>query len=136
MFGAESISAFRTVCSLVMEDSICERYDRLLHGHIMSAYKKARWTTLIFAFSESIGLACQALVLWYGGRLLSTGEYEVISFFVTYMAVLQGAETAGVWLSLGHNVAQASAADNHNLKVRGSRNKEYAMSSEFIPDTE
>jgi len=135
-FGAESISAFRTVCSLVMEDSICERYDRLLHGHIMSAYKKARWTTLIFAFSESIGLACQALVLWYGGRLLSTGEYEVIPFFVTYMAVLQGAESAGGWLSLGPNVAQASAAANRILNVRGSRNKDDALSSEFIPDTE
>ncbi|RYP45320.1 hypothetical protein DL768_008304 [Monosporascus sp. mg162] len=135
-FGAESISAFRTVTALVMEESICERYNRLLHGHVMSAYKKARWTTLIFAFSDSVGLACQALILWYGGRLLSTQEYGVIAFFVTYMAVINGAESAGQWLSFGPNAAQASAAANRILNVRGSRNKDEVSASESVPDTE
>ncbi|RYP16727.1 hypothetical protein DL765_004963 [Monosporascus sp. GIB2] len=135
-FGAESISAFRTVSALVMEESICERYDRLLRGHVMSAYRKARWTTLIFAFSDSVSLACQALILWYGGRLLSTGEYGVISFFVTYMAVINGAESAGQWLSFGPNAAQASAAANRILHIRDSRNKDEASASESVPDTE
>ncbi|RYO80015.1 hypothetical protein DL766_000524 [Monosporascus sp. MC13-8B] len=135
-FGAESISAFRTVSALVMEESICERYDRLLHGHVMSAYKKARWTTLIFAFSDSVSLACQALILWYGGRLLSTREYGVIPFIVTYMAVMEGAESAGRWLSFGPNAAQASAAANRILNVRDSRNKDEASASESVPDTE
>ncbi|RYO96779.1 hypothetical protein DL764_007403 [Monosporascus ibericus] len=135
-FGAESISAFRTVSALVMEESICERYDRLLHGHVMSAYKKARWTTLIIAFSDSVGLACQALILWYGGRLLSTREYGVIPFFVTYMAVMEGAESAGRCLSFGPNAAQASAAANRILNVRDSRNKDESSASESVPDTE
>ncbi|RYP82146.1 hypothetical protein DL769_001751 [Monosporascus sp. CRB-8-3] len=135
-FGAESISAFRTVSALVMEESICERYDRLLHGHVMSAYKKARWTTLIFAFSDSVSLACQALILWYGGRLLFTQEYGVIPFFVTYMAVINGAESAGQWLSFGPNAAQASAAANRILNVRDSRTKDETSASESVPDTE
>ena len=135
-FGAESIGAVRTVSALVMEDSICKRYEKLLHGHILSAYKKARWTMLIFAFSDSVGLACQALIIWYGGRLLSTGEYAIIPFFITYMAVIQGAESAGQFLSLGPNAVQASAAANRILNVRYSRNKDEALVSESVPDTE
>lgn len=135
-FGAESIGAFRTVSALVLEDSICDRYETLLHSHVMSAYKKARWTSLIFAFSDSIGLACQALILWYGGRLLLSGEYSVISFFVTYMAVIQGAEFAGQWLSFGPNAILASTAANRITGLRNTRIKNEAGSEGALPGTE
>ncbi|KAL2263245.1 hypothetical protein VTK26DRAFT_7664 [Humicola hyalothermophila] len=135
-FGAESIGAFRTVSSLVMEDSICDRYQRLLNGHVITAYKKARWTTIIFAFADSASLGCQALIFWYGGRLLLSGEYTTVSFMVTYMAVIQGAESAGNWLSFGPNMAQATAAASRILHCRETRIKDSVSESEQIPDTE
>jgi len=63
-FAAESISAFRTVCSFSLEDKICERYDKLLQNHVAGAFKKARFSTLIFALADSVSLACQALIFW------------------------------------------------------------------------
>ena len=135
-FGAESIGAFRTVSALVMEDSICDRYQRLLDGHVMAAFKKARFTTLIFAFADSVSLGCQALIFWYGGQLLLKREYDVIAFLVTYMAVIQGAESAGQWLSFGPNAAQASAAANRILQARETRIRDSASQSEQIPDTD
>ncbi|KAK4173584.1 putative ABC multidrug transporter [Triangularia setosa] len=135
-FGAESISAFRTVSALVMEDSICNRYQNLLDGHVTGAYKKARWTTFIFAYADSVGLGCTALILWYGGRLLAAREYDVIAFLVTYMAMIQGAESAGQWLSFGPNAAQAAAAANRILQARDSKIKDSIAASEQIPDTE
>jgi ABC-type multidrug transport system fused ATPase/permease subunit len=135
-FGAESISAFRTVSALVMEDNICSRYNTLLQEHVVSAYKKARLTTIVFAFSDSISIACQALILWYGGHLLSTGEYQVIQFFITFMAVMYGGEFAAVWLSFGPNIVQATTAANRILGVRESRNKDDASSSTSVPDAE
>ncbi|KAK0729065.1 P-loop containing nucleoside triphosphate hydrolase protein [Apiosordaria backusii] len=123
-FGAESISAFRTVSALVMEDSICNRYQNLLNGHVTGAYKKARWTTFIFAYADSVGLGCTALILWYGGRLLAAREYDVIAFLITYMAMIQGAESAGQWLSFGPNAAQAAAAANRILQARDSKIKD------------
>jgi ABC-type multidrug transport system fused ATPase/permease subunit len=119
-----------------MEESICERYQRLLDGHVLAAFKKARWTTLIFAFADSASLGCQALIFWYGGQLLLNREYDVVSFLVTYMAVIQGAESAGQWLSFGPNAAQASAAANRILQARETRIKDAVSSSEQIPDTE
>ncbi|KAK3942691.1 putative ABC multidrug transporter [Diplogelasinospora grovesii] len=135
-FGAESIGAFRTVCSLVLEDSICQRYERLLQNHVVTAYKKARFTTLIFAYADSVSLGCQALIFWYGGRLLSSREYDVVAFLVTYMAVIQGAESAGQWLSFGPNAAQASAAANRILQARESKLKDTIDVSEHVPDTD
>ncbi|KAI1634430.1 P-loop containing nucleoside triphosphate hydrolase protein [Biscogniauxia mediterranea] len=123
-FAAEAIGAFRTVSSLTLEDRICDRYDRLLSGHVGKAYKKSRWSTLIFAFSDSVSLACQGLIFWYGGTLLASREYGIVNFFVCYLAVIQGAEAAGQGFSFGPNAAQATAAANRILSMRTTRHRE------------
>lgn len=129
-WAAEAIGAFRCVSSLTLEDVIIERYKILLDGHVMSAYRKARWTTLIFALSDSLSLACHALIFWYGGRLLASGEYQVLNFFVCFMAVTQGAEQAGVGFSFGPNAAQANAAANRILSIRESRGERVGLRDE------
>jgi ATP-binding cassette, subfamily B (MDR/TAP), member 1 len=64
-FGSEAISGFRTVKSLIMEDAIMARFDNLLKDHIKSAIKNTRLSTLVFSFSESAEMFCQALFFWY-----------------------------------------------------------------------
>lgn len=72
-FATESIGAIRTVTSLTLESEICGRYETLLQEHIKSAFRKARFSTLIFAMSDSVALLCMAFVLWYAKpRFLST----------------------------------------------------------------
>ncbi|EEU41291.1 uncharacterized protein NECHADRAFT_95357 [Fusarium vanettenii 77-13-4] len=110
-FAAEAISGFRTVSSLILEDAICARYSRLLANHVSMAFKKARWTSLIFGFADS-------------------------AFFICFMAVTQGAEAAGQGLSFGPNAAQATAASNRIISMRDSRNTDSHSESEDIPDAE
>lgn len=57
-FAAESISAFRTVTSLTLEDMICRRYEVLMANHVKKAFKKSTWTTLVFSASDSVALLC------------------------------------------------------------------------------
>lgn len=83
-FASESIGAFRTVTSLTLEDSICLRYQNLLNEHVVSAYRKARWVSILFGFSDSASMACQALNFWWGGRLLSRHEIGLVAFFVCF----------------------------------------------------
>lgn len=83
-WAAEAIGAFRCVSSLTLEDEINKRYQALLNEHVMSAYRKARWSTVIFALSDSLSLACNALIFWYGGHLLASGEIPVLNFFICY----------------------------------------------------
>ncbi|KAF2401756.1 leptomycin B resistance protein pmd1 [Trichodelitschia bisporula] len=117
-FGTEAVGAFRTVKSLVLEDLISDRYENLLQTHARVAFKKARMWTLVFALSDSVTMACQALVFWYGGRLLASHEYNLQQYFVIYMAVVQGSEAAGIWFSMAPNMAEATAGAN---RIVGSR---------------
>ncbi|KAL8377843.1 hypothetical protein RB595_008498 [Gaeumannomyces hyphopodioides] len=137
-WASESIGAFRTVTALTLEDPICTRYSDLLRSHVDGANKKARYTTLIFALSDSVSLACQALIFWYGGRLLLSGEISMTQFFVCYMAVIQGAESAGSGLSFGPNAAQATSAANRILGARETAQKDLSAveGQKSVPDAD
>ncbi|OAA77179.1 ABC transporter, transmembrane domain, type 1 [Akanthomyces lecanii RCEF 1005] len=121
-FASESIGAFRTVASLTLEDAICERFRGLCRGHVVEAYKKARWVSLLFAFSDSATMACQALIFYYGGQLLLRGEYDLTSFFVCFIAIMNAGESTGQALSFGPNAAQVKDAANRILHLRDSQN--------------
>lgn len=149
-FAAESIGAFRTVTSMTMEDMICQRYETLLQSHLQKAFNKSRFTTLLFATSDSIALACMALTFWYGGQLLGSREYNATQFFVVYIAVVNGSESAGSLLSFGPSklylntgypllmcvdMAQASAAANRILSFRTTSKSNSKLDAE-LQDTE
>ncbi|KAF4264267.1 hypothetical protein CNMCM8812_000767 [Aspergillus fumigatus] len=117
-FAAEAIDAFRTVSSLTMEDAILDRYTQLLREQQKKAFRKARYATLIFAFSDSVELCAMALTFWYGGQLLASREYQPTSFFVIFMAIIQGGQSAGQFFSFASNFAQAAASANRILNSR------------------
>jgi ABC-type multidrug transport system fused ATPase/permease subunit len=135
-FAAESIGAARTVASLTLEGTITDRYQKLLAGHTMEAYKKARWRTPVLSVSDSIGLACQALVLWFGGRLLLDGDVDTMGFFICFMAVTQGSEAAGQGFSVGPNAAAVTTAANRIMDARESRHNRQGLEENEIPDAE
>lgn len=136
-FATEAIGAIRTVSALGMESSIITRYQKLLDEHVHKAYHKALWTAALFGFADSATLGCQALIFWYGGKLLSTGEVSLEAFFVSLMAVIQGAERAAQSLAITPNAARAAAAarriyDTNESIVRRSDQ----MATNEIPDTD
>ncbi|KAH7162695.1 P-loop containing nucleoside triphosphate hydrolase protein [Dactylonectria estremocensis] len=135
-FASESIGAFRTVAALTLEDSICDRYEKLLRDHVLTAYKKARWVSLIFGFSDSASMACQALNFYYGGRLLANKDISLIAFFVCFMAITNGSEAAGQALGFGPNAAQVTAAANRILNMRQSRLQDGVSATQEIPDVD
>ncbi|KAJ4414176.1 hypothetical protein N0V82_008078 [Gnomoniopsis sp. IMI 355080] len=135
-WAAEAIGAFRCVSSLTIEDEINKRYQVLLRGHVVAAYKKARWSTIIFSLSDSLSLACNALIFWFGGHQLARGELNVLAFFVCYMAVQQGSDAAGVGFAFGPNAAQANAAANRILSIRESRGEHTPREKGRSSDTE
>lgn len=127
-WAAESIGAFRTVSALTLESIIAQRYGDLLRDHVRTAFGKTRWSALLFALSESVSMGCQALLFWYGARLMASGEYSLVNFFVCYQAAVLGGEQAGMGFSLGPNAAQASSAANRILGMRDSHARDRAGS--------
>ncbi|KAJ5472359.1 hypothetical protein N7530_006360 [Penicillium desertorum] len=117
-FATEAVRAFRTVTALTMEDTILQRYSRLLKEQRQKATRKAWYATLVFAFSNSVELCAMALAFWYGGQLLASREYDMVAFFVVYIAIIQGGQSAGQFFSFGPNIAQAKASANRILAAR------------------
>ncbi|PFH56359.1 hypothetical protein XA68_16620 [Ophiocordyceps unilateralis] len=133
-FASESIGAFRTVTSLTLEGPTCERFEKLCRGHVVAAFRKARWASALFALSDSASMACQALIFYYGGRLLASGEIGPLNFLVCLMAAIQSGEAAGQSLSFGPNAAQVTAASNRILDLRESRLRGDSSTDDAVPD--
>ncbi|RGP76693.1 hypothetical protein FLONG3_5133 [Fusarium longipes] len=119
-FATEAIEAIRTVSSLTMEGSINGRYRELLDNHVNKANRKAQWTSAIFGFADSVGLGVQALLFWYGGTLLVSGEYSMEAFFVCFMAVMLGSEAGSMGFAMAPSVVQVTASANRILDVKES----------------
>ncbi|KAH9909896.1 P-loop containing nucleoside triphosphate hydrolase protein [Xylariomycetidae sp. FL2044] len=117
-FATESVGAIRTVSAFTLEDRICRQYEELLQDHVRRAFRRARFSTLVFSASDSLPFLCMAFVLWYGGGLVVDGEYSTFQYIVVYIAVIQGAMGAGQWLSFAPNIAQATAAANRIRAMR------------------
>jgi len=54
----------------------------------------------------------------YGGQLLASHEYNIMQFYLIYIAIIQGAQGAGQYMSFAPNVAQARNAANRILESR------------------
>ncbi|KAK5102811.1 hypothetical protein LTS08_003612 [Lithohypha guttulata] len=117
-FATEAIGAFRTVTSLTMEESILQQYEYLLKEQVRKSTRTSTYAKLVYAFADSIDLCGMALTFWYGGQLLASREYNVLQFFVVYAAIIQGAQAAGIYMSITPNVARSAAAANRMLELR------------------
>ena len=132
-FAVEAIRAFRTVSALTMEDSIIKRYSDLLKQQRQKALRKAWYATLVFAFSDSVELCAMALTFWYGGQLLADREYDPVAFFVVYIAIIQGGQSAGQFFSAGPNIAQATAGATRILNARSTEGNPQPTTPEWLP---
>ena len=63
-YATEAIGAIRTVTSLTLEHTVCDRYNNLMKEHVIQSWKEARLSCLVFAASDSLILLCMAFSLW------------------------------------------------------------------------
>ncbi|RMZ82567.1 hypothetical protein DV738_g1474, partial [Chaetothyriales sp. CBS 135597] len=117
-FATEAIGAFRTVTSLTMEDSIVRRYSSLLSDQVRKSRRKASYSMLVYALTDSVELAGVALAFWYGGQLLGRREYDPVQFFVIYTALVQGSQVTGQFFAMMPNIAQSTAGATRILALR------------------
>ncbi|KAG8157696.1 hypothetical protein KVR01_012358 [Diaporthe batatas] len=109
-YACEATSAIRTVASLTREDDVLSHYREKLAGqsrHLVTSILKS---SLLYAASQSLQYLGMALGFWYGGGLFSRGEYTMFQFFLCFIAVIFGAESAGTVLAYAPDMAKARNA--------------------------
>ncbi|KAJ1335554.1 ATP-binding cassette subfamily B (MDR/TAP) member 1 [Microdochium nivale] len=106
-YASEAISAIRTVASLTRESDVMDQYRTSIEVQEKVSLVSVAKSSLLYAASQSFIFLALALGFWYGGSLIAKGEYNMFQFFVCFMAVVFGAQSAGTIFSFAPDMGKA-----------------------------
>lgn len=109
-YACEATSAIRTVASLTREEDVYANYHQQLVDQGAKNLRSILKSSTLYALSQSGMFLCTALGFWYGGTLISTGEYTLFQFFVCFAAITFGAQSAGTIFSFAPDMGKAKHA--------------------------
>ncbi|KAK9332421.1 P-loop containing nucleoside triphosphate hydrolase protein [Lipomyces starkeyi] len=109
-YACEAASAIKTVISLTREDDVCEHYHEALHAQTLKSRVASRKSAILYAVAQGMQYFITALAFWYGGNLLRIRQYGLLEFYIAYMAVIFGAQGAGIVFSFASDMGKARLA--------------------------
>ncbi|OAA65685.1 ABC transporter, transmembrane domain, type 1 [Niveomyces insectorum RCEF 264] len=116
--ASEAVRAIRTVASLALERDILAAYEASLRSSSKTAIWSLASTMFWYALSQSISFLSMALGFWYGGRLMSFGEYSAQQFYTVFVAVIFSGEAAASFFMYTSSITQAQRAANYIFRLR------------------
>ncbi|KAM4061102.1 ABC transporter transmembrane domain-containing protein [Hirsutella rhossiliensis] len=116
--AAEAVMGIRTVSSLALEHAVIERYETGLQGLAVKAVGELGFKMLFYSLSQSLSFLAMALGFWYGGRLVSTGEYTNGQFYVVFMAIVFAGEATAMFFQYTTSITKARTAINYIFGLR------------------
>lgn len=115
--ASEYIAGIRTVASLSKETTVWQAY----HDQLIDAERKSvKWVVMssfFFATSQASQFLIFALVFWYGGKLIGSGEYGPQQFFICLAAVIFGAQSAANFFGFGPDITKTRVAGERLLQL-------------------
>ncbi|TQV90758.1 lipid A export ATP-binding/permease protein msbA [Cordyceps javanica] len=119
--ASEAVMGIRTVSSLALEQAIISRYHDSLQHIAADAISGLGWKMFFYSLSQSISLLVMCLGFWYGGQLISTGEYTASQFYVIFIAIIFSGEAAALFFQYTTSITKAGTAINYILRLRRTR---------------
>lgn len=116
-YACEHTNAIRTVASLTIEDRIYDDYRSQLDAQLKESLKSNLRNSTFYAASQSLMFLAIALAFWYGGTLISSGEYTLFQFFLVYSEIIFGTQSAGTVFSFAGDMSKARNAANELRKL-------------------
>ncbi|TQV99607.1 multidrug resistance protein 3 [Cordyceps javanica] len=109
-YASEAISAIRTVASLTREKDVLAIYQESLAAQQRRSLISVAKSSALYAASQSLVFLCLALGFWYGGTLIGKREYSMFQFFLCFMSIIFGAQSAGTVFSFAPDMGKAHGA--------------------------
>lgn len=137
-YACEATAAIRTVASLTREQDVWQNYHRQLEAQGKKSLVSIVRSSSLYAMSQSFLFFCISLGFWYGGTLMKSHEYDMLKFFIVFMAIIFGAQSAGTIFSFAPDMGKAKQAAQE-LRTLFDRQPEidaWSTEGEKFPDTE
>ncbi|KAM3546105.1 hypothetical protein ARSEF1564_001004 [Beauveria bassiana] len=109
-YASEAISGIRTVASLTREKDVLAIYQKSLAAQQRRSLISVAKSSALYAASQSLVFLCLALGFWYGGTLIGKHEYSMFQFFLCFMSIVFGAQSAGTVFSFAPDMGKAHGA--------------------------
>ncbi|KAK7207986.1 P-loop containing nucleoside triphosphate hydrolase protein [Myxozyma melibiosi] len=114
-YACEASTSIRTVAALTREDDVMQHFKEDLDQLIVHNRPSSHYSAFLYGFAQGMVYFILALSFWYGSRFLRTREYTLFQFYVTVMAVVFGAQSAGIMFSYAPDMGKAYHA-TQNIK--------------------
>ncbi|KAK7430443.1 hypothetical protein QQZ08_002962 [Neonectria magnoliae] len=115
---SEAIMAIHTVASLALEHQTLAQYEDSLRTIARTSVTSLMSSMFWYSLSQSMSFLAMSLGFWYGGRLISFGEYTPQQFYTAFIAVIFAASrkrprAANYVFNLRKQVPADMKDDNH-----------------------
>lgn len=108
LYAGELVRSVRAVASLAMETQATTFYNDFLVSQAADSFRPILTASLLYAASQSVVYLCAALVFWYGGQLLASGEYSNFQVYVCIISLVSGAQIAGSVFNFAPDMGKAA----------------------------
>ncbi|KAK9494809.1 P-loop containing nucleoside triphosphate hydrolase protein [Lipomyces doorenjongii] len=112
-FACEATSSIRTVASLTREEDVYSRYKFEIEDQIVQSRMSTMRSSFLYGLSQGLSFFIMGLGFWYGSTLLKNHTYGVVQFFICFISVVFGSQSAGTVFSFAPDMGKAKqAAEN------------------------
>ena len=95
-----------------------KEYTAKMDQIVATATRSLLYTMIGYALSQALEFLIMALGFWYGSRLIASGEYTIVQFFVIFIAVIFGGQAAGQFFGYSTSITKAKVAANYIFWLR------------------
>lgn len=116
-YACENTNAIRTVTTLTREYQVYETYKSSVDGQVQGSKRPIFFSSVLFGLSQSLSPLIMGLAFWYGGILLKHHTISPFRFFVAFIAIVFGSQSAGSIFTFAPDMSKAAGSTRNIMNV-------------------
>ncbi|KAK9477912.1 P-loop containing nucleoside triphosphate hydrolase protein [Lipomyces japonicus] len=114
-YACEATTGIKTVQALTREEDVLRNYHAELEHQVTTSRPATHYSAGLYGVAQGVIYLIMALAFWYGSKFLYRREYSLFQFYVTFMSLVFGAQSAGIMFSYAPDMGRAYQA-TQNIK--------------------
>lgn len=116
-YACENTNAIRTVATLTRESEVYNVYKDSVDGQVTGSKRPIFYSSVLFALSQSLAPLIMGLAFWYGGILLKHHTISPFRFFVAFIAIVFGSQSAGSIFTFAPDMSKAAGSTRNIMNI-------------------